>query len=246
MVAPQLDQLEGLPVIMTMGTPDHSEKGDVTAAEYALGVLQGNARSAFAKRIENEPALAAAVRQWEEHFASFAGEIAPEQPPQHIEKALEKRLFPEAQRPSFWNSLGLWRGLTVASLAAAVAIGTWNLRPLPDVPSDKALVAQVAGEQGAVKLAAYYNPASGELRLNRTEGAAVSGRALELWLIAGQDAPVSLGLLSNEANTRVIVPEALRAKFQKGILAVSDEPAGGSTTGAPTGAVLATGALTDV
>lgn len=223
-----------------------SEKDNIAAAEYALGVLQGNARAAFAKRIENEPALAALVRQWDEHFADFASEIAEEKPPQHVEKALEKRLFPAEQKVSFWNSLGLWRGLTVASLAAAVAIGTWSLRPLPDAPADKALVAQVAGEQGSVKLAAYYNPANGELRLNRVEGAAVPGRALELWIIAGQDAPVSLGLLSDAANTRVIVPEALRAKFPKGVLAVSDEPAGGSTTGAPTGAVLATGALTDV
>jgi anti-sigma-K factor RskA len=228
MVAPQPDQPEGVPVIMTTRL---SEKDNITAAEYALGVLQGSARVAFAKRIENEPAVAAVVRQWDEQFAPFADEIAPQTP---------------SQKPSFWNSLGLWRGLTVASLAAAVAIGTWSLRPLPDAPTDKALVAQVAGEQGAVKLAAYYNPANGELRLNRVEGAAISGRALELWLIAGQEAPVSLGLLSNQANTRVMVPEALRAKFPKGVLAVSDEPAGGSTTGAPTGAVLATGALTDV
>ena len=231
---------------MTDRTPRFSEKDNLIAAEYALGVLQGGARVAFAKRIENEPALAALVRQWDEYFVDFADDVAPEQAPQHIEKALEKRLFPEAQKTSFWNSLGLWRGLTVASLAAAVAIGSWSLRPVSDLPSDKALVAQVAGEQGAVKLAAYYNPASGELRLNRVEGAAVTGRALELWIIAGQDAPVSLGLLSDAANTRVIVPEALRAKFSKGVFAVSDEPAGGSTTGAPTGAVLATGALTDV
>jgi anti-sigma-K factor RskA len=243
MVAPQSDQPEGVPVIMTTRL---SERDNITAAEYALGVLQGSARAAFAKRIENEPAIAAVVRHWDEHFSVFSEDVAPVGAPQHIEKALEKRLFPEAQKPSFWNSLGLWRGLTVASLAAAVAIGTWSLRPLPDAPTDKALVAQVAGEQGAVKLAAYYNPANGELRLNRVEGAAISGRALELWLIAGQEAPVSLGLLSNQANTRVIVPEALRAKFPKGVLAVSDEPAGGSTTGAPTGAVLATGALTDV
>jgi anti-sigma-K factor RskA len=242
-VAPQFDQPEGVPVIMTTRL---SEKDNIMAAEYALGVMQGSARVAFAKRIENEPGLAAIVRQWDEHFVDFAGEIASEQPSLQVEKSLERRLFPDAQKPSFWNSLGLWRGLTVASLAAAVAIGTWSLRPVSDAPADKALVAQVAGEQGAVKLAAYYNPANGELRLNRVEGAAVSGRALELWLIAGQDAPVSLGLLSNEANTRVIVPEALRSKFPKGVLAVSDEPAGGSTTGAPTGAVLATGALTDV
>jgi anti-sigma-K factor RskA len=239
MVAAQFDQLEGVPVIMT-------ERDTITAAEYALGVLQGEARAAFAKRIENEPKLAANVRQWDEHFADFAGEIPAVEAPQHIEKAIENRLFPATSKVSLWNSLGLWRGLTVASLAAAIAVGAWSLQPVSLVPTGKAMVAQVSGEQGSVKLAAYYNPASGELRLNRVEGAAVSGRSLELWIIAGQDAPVSLGLLSSAAITRVTVPEALRNKFTQGILAVSDEPTGGSTTGAPTGAVLATGALTDV
>jgi anti-sigma-K factor RskA len=233
-------------VIMTKSTPNMNGKDAITAAEYALGVLQGAARDAFAKRVADEPNLAAIVRQWDEHFADFADGIAPEQPPQHIEKALENRLFPAAPKPSLWNSLGLWRGLAVASLAAAIAVGTWSLRPTPEMPAGKAMVAQVAGEQGGVKLAAYYNPANGELRLNRLEGAAVAGRSLELWIIAGQDAPVSLGLLADSANTRITVPAALRDKFAKGILAVSDEPAGGSTTGAPTGAVLATGALTDV
>jgi anti-sigma-K factor RskA len=246
MVAPQLDQLEGVLVIMTTRIPNRHERDSIAAAEYALGVLQGSARVAFATRIENEPSLAALVRKWDEHFTEFASDIAPEIPPQHIEKALEKRLFPDAQKASFWNSLGLWRGLTVASLAAVVAMGAWTLRTLPDAPTTSALVAQVAGAEGAVKLAAYYNPANGELRLNRVAGAAVSGRSLELWIIAGQDAPVSLGVLSDTANTRVVVPEALRGKFSKGVLAVSDEPAGGSPTGAPTGAVLATGALTDV
>lgn len=245
MAAPQSDQLEGVLVIMTKRTPNLSDKDNITAAEYALGVLQGQARDVFAKRIENDLALANIVRQWDEHFADFAGEIASEQPPQHIEKALESRLFSAEPKPSLWNSLSLWRGLAIASLATAIAVGTWSMQPAPELPADKAMVAQVAGES-TVKLAAYYNPANGELRLNRVEGAAISGRSLELWIIAGQDAPVSLGVLSDQANTRVIVPVALRDKFAKGILAVSDEPLGGSTTGAPTGAVLATGALTDV
>jgi anti-sigma-K factor RskA len=238
MVAAQLDQPEGVPVVMT-------ERDSILAAEYALGVLQGAAREAFAKRMEAEPSLVAAVRQWDEHFASFAEDIASVDAPQQIEKALEKRLFPAEQKASFWNSLGLWRGLTVASLAAAVALGSWNLRPVSEVPTEKALIAQVAGEPGSVKLAAYYNPSTGELRLNRVEGKAATGRSFELWIIAGQDAPVSLGVLADATTSRVIVPEALRAKFTGGILAISDEAAGGSTTGAP-GTVLGTGALTDV
>jgi anti-sigma-K factor RskA len=231
---------------MTSRSSSLNEKDNITAAEYALGVLQGEARANFARRIESEPTLAAAIRGWDEHFASFAEDIAPVQPPAHIEKALEKRLFASVlpqTKPSLWNSLGLWRGLAIASLASVLALGLWTLK---SAPTGHALVAQVAAQQGNFKLVALYDNASGELRLNRIEGTAAAGRSHEVWLIAGTDAPVSLGILADAATTSLTVPNALRAKFVSGILAVSDEPAGGSPTGAPTGAVLATGALTEV
>ncbi len=223
------------------------EDDNMLAAEYALGVLQGDARQAFARRLEQDAALAAAVRQWDEHFVGMADDIAAVAPPRQVELALEKRLFgQDAQaKPSLWNSLGFWRGLAIASLAAIVAVGAWNVRS-PTESAGNGLVAQVAGDAKAVTLVAYYDAAKGELRLNRTAGTAASGRSFELWLIAGQDAPVSLGLLPADANGRFVVPVNLRSKLKGGTLAISDEPQGGSTTGAPTGAVLATGQLTDV
>jgi anti-sigma-K factor RskA len=222
-----------------------SEKDSMLAAEYALGLLPAEARRAFEQRLKTDPALAAELRQWDEHFMAFADDIAPVEPPAKIATAIEERIFAEAPKPSLWNSLGFWRGLTIASLAAAVSLGAWNLRPTPVAP-ESGLVAQVAGETNAVKLVAYYDEAKGELRLNRTEGAAAAGRSLELWLIAGQDAPVSLGLLPTDASGKIIVAENLRTKLKGGVLAISDEPAGGSPTNAPTGAVLATGQLTAI
>jgi len=217
------------------------------AAEYALGVLQGDARNAFARRLAQDVSLAAAVRQWDEHFVGIAENIASVSPPRSVEAALEKRLFASApeMKTSLWNSLGLWRGLAVASLAAVVALGAWNLRPITDI-AGTGLVAQVAGETKAVTLVAYFDATRGELRLNRTDGSALAGRSFELWLIAGTDAPVSLGLLPADSSGRVMVPVNLRSKLKGGTLAISDEPQGGSTTGAPTGAVLATGQLTSV
>jgi anti-sigma-K factor RskA len=225
------------------------EDDDMLAAEYAIGVLQGEAREALARRIAGNPGLAASVRFWEEHFSQLAGEIAPVRPPQNALARIENRLFgssPTAQKPSLWDSLGFWRGLAVASLVAVVAIGAWNYGLQQQSPPGQALVAEVAGEQGLVKLVAFYDETTGELRLNRTEGAATAGRSFELWLIAGQDAPISLGVLPAETPSRHTIPVALRGKFVNGVLAVSDEPQGGSPTGAPTGAVLATGKLTSI
>jgi anti-sigma-K factor RskA len=233
---------------MTDRTPPLTAEDSVKAAEYALGVLQGDARRDFARRVSQDPALAAAVRQWDEHFIALADEIAPVEAPLHVQAALEKRLFAtgiSTEKTSLWNSLWLWRGLTAASVAAVIAFAALNYNASP-LPPASGLVAQVAGETNAVKLVAYYDEGKGELRLNRTEGDAASGRSFELWLIAGQDAPVSLGVLPTDATGKVTVPANLRAKIKGGVLAISDEPRGGSPTGAPTGAVLATGALTAV
>jgi anti-sigma-K factor RskA len=225
-----------------------SKDDSMLAAEYALGVLQGEVRQAFARRMEQDQALAAEVRHWDEHFVDFSDDIAPVQPPSSIETALEQKLFTTAapeQKPSLWNSLGFWRGLAIASVAAVLAVGAWNVRPVTQLPN-AGLVAQLAGDTNAVKLVAYYDEASGQLRLNRTEGKASAGRSFELWLIAGKDAPVSLGLLPTDASGSFAIPVALRSKLKGGTLAISDEPQGGSKTGAPTGAVLATGQLTNV
>jgi anti-sigma-K factor RskA len=232
--------------------PPHApppDDDDILAGEYALGVLQGEARETFARRLAEHPGLADNVRFWDEHFVQLTEEIAPVTPPQHVLAQIENTLFTSRQqsaRPSLWNSLGFWRGLAVASLVAVVAVGGWNYSLQQGGAPREALVAEVAGEQGLVKLVAFYDEKSGELRINRTEGAAAAGRSFELWLIAGQDAPVSLGVLPAETPSRHTVPVALRGKFPNGVLAISDEPQGGSPTGAPTGAVLATGKLTEI
>ena len=215
------------------------------AAEYALGVLQGSARDSFAKRISEDPKLAAEVREWDEHFTSFAREITPVAPPAEIQTKIEERLFRRAPQTSIWNSLALWRGLAIASFAALLAIGAWTIATrLPPLPP--ALVAEIEGETKAIELMAYYDAGTGELRLNRTAGKPATKRSFELWLIIGSDAPVSLGVLPQEPPARIVVPEKFRSKLKGSVLAISDEPAGGSPTGAPTGAVLGTGKLTDV
>jgi anti-sigma-K factor RskA len=230
---------------MTTRPVKRDDEDDMLAAEYALGVMQGADRDTFAVRLANEPQLAAKLRAWDEHFAQFADSIAPVAPSPALQTNLQYRLFGKPQAaPGFWNSLNLWRGLAFASVAGFLALSAYTLRPGVEQPPGGALVAQVAGETNAVTLAAYYDEAKGELRLNRVTGDAASGRSFELWLIAGTDAPVSLGVLPPETATRVLIPERLRAKFKDGVLAISDEPTGGSTTGAPTGAVLATGKLT--
>ena len=73
-----------------------------------------------------------------------------------------------------------------------------------------------------------------------------SDRDLELWSIPAGGAPLSLGLLVMQPDgsaTLVLSDEGLARRAQGAVLAISLEPRGGSTTGAPTGPVLYTGKL---
>jgi anti-sigma-K factor RskA len=79
------------------------------------------------------------------------------------------------------------------------------------------------------------------LFVERQIGARAQGRSLELWIIAGDAAPVSMGILAmDETINEIIIPESLWNKMVGAMLAISDEPSGG----APTGAVLAAGEIT--
>lgn len=235
---------------MTLPSDRPASDDNASAAEYVLGVLSAREREDFANRLAREPDLAAIVRYWDQHFVSLTVDIAPVAPPAGVASRLDARLFgSEAKRSvgvfsSVWNSLAFWRGLIVASLAMMALLGWALLRD--GLPAAGSLVAEVSGEQSSIRYLAYYDAEHGELRLSQLAGLRIANRSFELWLIAGKEPPVSLGVLPEAQQTRLAVPAALRSKLAGGVLAVSDEPAGGSPTGSPTGSVLATGSLTAI
>jgi anti-sigma-K factor RskA len=220
---------------------------DLLVAEYVLGVLPHAERLQLAARMAAEPAIMARVRFWEEQLQPLGAALEPVQPPGAVLDALEQRLFP-VERPTagLWQSLPFWRGLTAALFCAGLAgLGLFFAAPWrTPLPPAASYVAELSGAPDAVRLVALYDAGSGLLKLNRVTGTPASGRDFQLWLIAGDAPPVSLGVLPRQSMTRLSLPAGLADKLgPKAVLAVSDEPQGGSPTGQPTGAVLATGAL---
>ena len=72
-------------------------------------------------------------------------------------------------------------------------------------------------------------------------------QAYQLWLLAPDENPIPMGLLSDQQATELRLPEELDALLQPGFnMAVSIEPPGGSPTGAPTGPVVFTGAIKEL
>jgi anti-sigma-K factor RskA len=223
-----------------------NEEDKILAAEYVAGLLLPAERADFERRLAVEPQLRAEVRFWDERFLPLTDAIAPVQASTRVYSAIEDRLFAKERTTSTWlQSLFFWRSLSFASLAAlAVAALLYFQAPHGGPTAAENYVAELSGPQQAVKLAVLYDGAKGEIKFTRVTGAPVTGRDFELWLIAGKNPPVSLGVLPQQANGIIKVSDALKSKLSGSVLAISDEPAGGSPTGQPTGAVLATGNMT--
>jgi anti-sigma-K factor RskA len=87
------------------------------------------------------------------------------------------------------------------------------------------------------------------LRLKIKPPRDLTGKTLEVWLVPPDGTPRSLGLLpSAEGGTTIALtlPHDTAEALATSELAVSLEPSGGSTTGAPTGPVLFSGAVLPV
>ncbi len=231
------------------GGPDDGGD-DLLAAEYVLGVLPADEREQVARRIEADPAFARVVDLWEVRLAPLAEAYGPAEVPAAIKAALDRRLFGDAPaaaaRPGLWSSLAFWRGLAAASLAGlAVAVALPLLRPAP--PGPERLVASLAADQSDVRYLALVDPAHDHISLSHVSGERAAGRDFELWMIEGQNPPVSMGVVPVGATISVVVTPELRAKLAQGaVLAISLEPSGGSPTGQPTGPVVAAGDLKDI
>ena len=222
----------------------HTDPDDdrVLAGEYALGLLSPDEARAFEARMATDPALRAAYAGWAEDLVALTDDIAEVPPPADMPGRIDAALDgPAAPRRSLLSRLGLgWivPGAVLASLLAYVVVTNDLLVQDTDAPP---LAAEIAAPDDSLRVTAAYDRSRDVLRITRATGQAPQGRALELWLIAGDAAPVSLGVLPADREAAIPMPADAAGKLPGAVLAISDEPPGGSPTGAPTGAVLATG-----
>jgi anti-sigma-K factor RskA len=218
---------------MTDASLTPHEEDSSLAGEYVLGVLDAADRAAVEARIRTDAAFAAEVAAWERRFEGMNERFA-DVPAPNLLPQIEARLFGHpAPRPSAMHWLA--RFLAGAGVAAAIALAAFVvLRPAPR-PDGPVMTATLSAEDATLAFSARYQ--DGTLTVTRTIGAAApQGQVHELWVIVGDAAPVSLGLLDQATFTR-----PLDALPDGAVLAVSLEPSGGSPTGAPTGPVLAAG-----
>lgn len=206
---------------------------DVLAAEYVLGVLALPDRLAVETRLGTDAAFAAQVAAWENRLSGLNDAFAEAQPPAGMMDRIESRLFPA---PPERRPRALFGWLAGALTAAVAMLAFLIVLPL----TQPAPLVAVLGDSPALRFEARFD--DGALTVTRVAGTpAPEGQVQEVWLIAPDAAPVSLGLLA-EAPLTVPYPEVPEGWT----LAVSVEPAGGSPSGAPTGPVIAAGVIGDV
>jgi anti-sigma-K factor RskA len=226
---------------------DYSRRplADRLASEYVLGTLRGPARRRFEALLPAHPALRDAVAQWQQRLLPMSASVAPVQPSDAVWRGIEARLFgvPAQPNPSLWQRLALWRTLTGLATVATLAMVLVSSRvPPPQAPIVVVLNANPEAAQALNASFVASVSADGRALVLRPIGelALTPGRALELWAVPPQGAPRSLGLVQASGATTVLRTQLLR---DTAAFAVSVEPAGGSTTGAPTGPIVSVGKL---
>ena len=219
------------------------------AAEYALGVLEGEELRAARQRSETDPAFAQEVARWHGRLATLSAEVAEVQAPPSAWQRIERSLgdYVGENVVVLRRRLNLWRGAAAAAsaIAASLALVLFT-RDIPQSgpPSSKPMVAMIkAGTE--VAAVASWDRGSHHLLVTEVKMPVTPGHDYELWLIPAGGKPRSLGVMPDRPHMQLALGEPMSAMVASGAtLAVSLEPLGGSRQDGPSGPVVASGPIT--
>ena len=215
------------------------------AAEYALGSLDLAEMREAESIAARDPGFASEVEFWQQSLSPLNALIAPVPPPAVVWSRLVLATgIGAAVRETSGRTRGVraWQAATGVSLAIAAGLALVAFLPRPPAPGAEParFAAAIAPTATPARYLAESRP-DGSISVTSLGGTpAPAGRAYQLWALPqGATAPVSLGVLPPGQE---VVTSPQRASADEQLL-VSEEPAGGSPTGAPTGAVVFGGKL---
>jgi anti-sigma-K factor RskA len=235
--------------------PDLSE-AEAFAAEHALGVLDARERAEAEARMAREPAFAADVEAWRYRLAPMLDAIESVPAPQGVWTRIEAML-PANDNGAMMNRLRFWRNSAVGGFALAAAslagVVVQVTQPPTVVEAPAAAPGQLlnasltatSGQPQPLFVAAYDPDRKALIITSLLPEGADRDKVNQLWLIAGQDKPKSLGLIEPGKAKIIALPLEVMAKMSAGAkLAVSVEPEGGSKNpDGPSGPVIGLGEL---
>lgn len=170
-----------------------------------------------------------------------------------LESDTASAVVPMRRGPAGWSIAFALGGLGAAAAAIALFVTTPTTIRVP-VPgptqvasAEGQLVAQLASEDAAIRLATIVDPASRRLSLSASGLRPEQGQASELWVIPEGGAPVSLGLIPGDGKlTRELTVEEAGLMRAGATFAVTYETADGAPHAAPTLPIVVAGGLGEV
>lgn len=236
---------------------------DLLAAEFAVGLLSGEARAEAAGLMAAEPQFGRLVMWWEERLQPLADALPPVDPdPKQWARIVEsiRAGAPALPAPVASNDnedvlrqrLRRWRGYgavvtaLAAALAGVVAIDAINspvAPPMSPAAVRPLLVATLASPGALNSVAIAYDRSGGSMMVTPGNWTRDPTHDHVLWIIPPGGTPVAVGPCCQNGPQRHTIPDALAPHFQaRSRVAVSVE-AVGSTPAAPTGPFAVQGEL---
>lgn len=213
---------------------------EVLAAEYVLGTLTEPARKRFERYCETDHDLRARVSFWEDSLVDAALTRAPlEEPSGTLLNRIETSLgwTTDSATKESEKSSGGWRSWLLL-LGSGVAAACLALFVAPVIWWQAEHQAVISTEQAQSLWEVELSVSQSKVRVASLGYPPPVGRSdYELWWLPKEGDPVSLGVLPRLVGDSVEYQLDELPKLGKGF-AVSVEPRGGSTTGAPTGPVV--------
>lgn len=217
---------------------------DRLAAEYVLGTLYGPARRRFDRLMNDRADVRSTVWRWERDLNVLAEGLEPQKPPRRIWKNILRRTqgSSAAKAKMFDWVRGLWLAIPAAAAAAWIAIilapstSFERIAVVADADAETRWVISVDVDGGILETKGVNAPD------------AEPNTDFELWILAAEGPPLSLGVLpttSGPVESR-IPAQLIDALGKSSTIAISVEPTGGSQTGLPTGPVVYTASLLNI
>jgi len=258
------------------GTEQNPEDGvtrddPMIAAEWALGLLEGEELLAARGKYATDPNFAWRKEWWDDWFAPLSDAMPGAEPGEHVWNGIAARVTaaqeaagaPAAEGAAGTNVVALearvrlWQRVAGLSSIAAAALLAWvALTPAraPDAPPAQIaaaaapMVATVPIGETGLRLDVTYIPQAERMVVGAVGLTADGVHDHELWLVPADGTPLqSLGVVEPGAVRSMTLPAAAVAKLGDGAsLVLTREPIGGKPADKDAGPVVAKGAFSRV
>jgi anti-sigma-K factor RskA len=253
------------------GAPQEPLRDDpMIAAEWALGLLEGEELLAARGKYATDPDFAWRKEWWDDWFAPLTDAIPGAEPSERVWDGIAARVAAQhvatattsASESPATNVVTLearvrrWQWVSaLTSAAAAVALALFVFAPgrsPVEAPSQLAtaapLVATVPIGETGLRLDVTYIPESEKMLVAAIGLTADGVHDHELWLVPADGSPLqSLGVVAPGEVRAMTLPASVTAKLGDGAsLVLTREPIGGKPEGVDAGPVVAEGAFTAV